>query len=106
MRILLDEDLPRRFATLLVGHEVFTVQRRGWAGIKNGRLLGLAGAEFDVFVTMAGNLEFQQNLASLPIAVLVIEAVSNRMEHLTPLVPNVLLELTNIQPRSLRKIGA
>ena len=99
MRILLDEDLPRRFAALLVGHEVSTVQRRGWAGIKNGRLLGLAGAEFDVFVTMDGNLAF------LPIAVLVIEAVSNRMEHLTPLVSNVLLELTNIQPRSFRKIG-
>lgn len=106
MRILLDEDLPRRFAALLVGHEVSTVQRRGWAGIKNGKLLGLAGAEFDVFVTMDGNLEFQQNLASLPIAVLVIEAVSNRMEHLTPLVPNVLLSRLDIQPRSLRKIGA
>lgn len=106
MRILLDEDLPQRLAALLVGHEVSTVPRRGWAGIKNGKLLGLAGAEFDVFVTMDGNLEFQQNLASLPIAVLVIEAVSNRMEHLTPLVSNVLLALTDIQPRTLRRIGA
>ena len=83
MRILLDEDLPRRLAALLVGHEVSTVPRRGWAGIKNGKLLGLAGAEFDVFVTMDGNLEFQQNLASLPIAVLVIEAVSNWMDRAT-----------------------
>ena len=106
MRILLDEDLPRRLAALLVGHEVSTVQGRGWAGIKNGKLLGLAAAEFDVFLTMDGNLEFQQNLVSLPIAVLVIEAVSNRMEHLTPLVPNVLQELAHIPSGSLRKIGA
>lgn len=68
MRILLDEDLPRRLAAMLVDHEVSTVQRSGWTGIKNGKLLGLAALEFDVFLTMDGNLEFQQNLATLPIA--------------------------------------
>jgi hypothetical protein len=52
MRILLDEDIPRRLAALLVGHEVSTVQRNGWSGVKNGRLLELAAAEFDVFLTM------------------------------------------------------
>jgi predicted nuclease of predicted toxin-antitoxin system len=88
MRILLDEDIPRRLAALLVGHEVSTVQRNGWSGVKNGRLLGLAAAEFDVFLTMDSNLEFhQQNLSTLPIAVLVVAAASNRMEHLTPMAP-------------------
>jgi predicted nuclease of predicted toxin-antitoxin system len=87
MRILLDEDLPRRLAGLLAGHDVSTVQRRGWSGIKNGQLLGLAAAEFDVFLTMDRNLEFQQNLATLPIAVFVIEAVSNRMEDLESICP-------------------
>lgn len=106
MRILLDEDLPRRLAAMLVGHEVSTVQRSGWTGIKNGKLLGLAAGEFDVFRTMDRNLEFQQNLATLPIAVLVVEAVSNRMEHLVPLVPGILKELNHIPPKSLRKIGA
>ncbi len=91
---------------MLVGHTVSTVQRSGWTGIKNGKLLGLAASEFDVFLTMDGNLEFQQNLAALPIAVLVVEAVSNRMEHLAPLVPGILKELGNIPPKSLRKVGA
>jgi len=103
MRILLDEDLPRRLAELLVGHDVSTVQRSGWSGIKNGQLLGLAGAEFDVFLTMDRNLEFQQNLAALPIAVL---AVSNRIEHLVPMVPAILKELNHIPPKSLRRIDA
>lgn len=106
MRILLDEDLPRRLAELLVGHEVFTVQRSGWSGVKNGELLGLAAAEFDVFLTMDRNLEFQQNLAALPIAVLVVEAVSNRMEHLVAMVPAILNELNHLPPRSLRRVGA
>lgn len=48
MRILLDEDLPRRLAAMLVSHDVSTVQRSGWTGIKNGKLLGLADSEFDV----------------------------------------------------------
>jgi hypothetical protein len=55
---------------------------------------------------MDGNLEFQQNLATLPVAVLVIEAVSNRMEHLTPLVPNILNGLNHLPPKSLRRVGA
>jgi len=106
MRILLDEDLPRRLAELLVGHEVSTVQRSGWSGIKNGQLLGLAAAQFDVFLMMDRNLEFQQNLAALPIAVLVVEAVSNRMGDLKPIVPAILNELDHISPKSLRRVGA
>ena len=104
MRILLDEDLPRRLGVLLVGHEASTVQRSGWSGIKNGRLLTLGATKFDVFLTMDGGLEFQQNLSTLPIAVLVVEAVSNRMEHLEPLVPEILKELNHIPPRTLRRV--
>jgi predicted nuclease of predicted toxin-antitoxin system len=106
MRILLDEDLPRRLGALLVGHEASTVQRSGWSGIKNGKLLALAVGKFDVFLTMDGNLEFQQNLTTLPIAVLVVEAASNRMEHLVPVVPNILKELNHLPPKSLRRVGA
>ena len=105
MRILLDEDLPRRLGSLLIGHECSTVARSGWAGIKNGNLLVLAAKEFDVFLTMDQNLEYQQNLATLPVAVLVICAMSNRMEHLAPLVPAMLREINHIQPRSLHRIS-
>jgi len=52
MRILLDDHLPRRLAASLIRHDVSTVQRSGWTGIKNGKPLGLAAAEFDVFLTM------------------------------------------------------
>jgi len=106
MRILLDEDLPRRLANHLLAHEVSTVQQCGWSGVKNGKLLALASAQFDVFLTMDGNLEYQQNLATLPIAVLVIQAVSNRIQHLEPVVPNMLRALDHIAPRSLRRVSA
>lgn len=41
MRILLDADVPRRLASMLVGHDVSTVPQAGWAGVKNGELLAL-----------------------------------------------------------------
>ena len=106
MRILLDEDIPRRLGPLLIGHAAATVPKNEWSGIKNGKLLVLAATRFDVFLTMDQNLEFQQNLATLPIAILVVEALSNRMEHLRPLVPEILRELNPIQPKSLRRVGA
>ena len=52
MKILLDEDLPRKLAADLSGHDVATVAEMHWKGIKNGVLLDLAvSAGFDVFLT-------------------------------------------------------
>jgi hypothetical protein len=45
------------------------------------------GWEFDVFLTSDRNLSHQLNVASFEIAVLVLVAVSNRLEDLRPLVP-------------------
>ena len=105
MRILLDEDLPRRLCSLLVGHDAKTVVQSGWAGAKNGKLLTLAATRFDIFLTMDQNLEYQQILATLPIAVLVVVAVSNRIEHLSPLVSVILSEIDRMPAKSLRRIG-
>jgi hypothetical protein len=62
LKLLLDECVDRRFAGELPAHDVKTVPQMGWAGIKNGVLLTLAEAEFDVFITVDRNLSFQQNL--------------------------------------------
>ena len=59
MRILLDESLPKDLAPLISGHDVTTVRAAGWSSIKNGKLLALAAAQFDVFITADRNLEFQ-----------------------------------------------
>lgn len=50
-RVLLDENLPRLLKRELPGFEVHTVAEMGWAGVKNGKLLRLAEAEFDILVT-------------------------------------------------------
>jgi hypothetical protein len=43
----------------------------GWAGIENGRLLQQAANDFDCFLTVDRNLQFQQSQL-IPIAVLVV----------------------------------
>jgi predicted nuclease of predicted toxin-antitoxin system len=86
VRVLLDEQLPRRLARELTGHEVRTVQQQGWAGLKNGELLQRAAdAGFEVFLTADQNLQYQQNLARARIGVVVLIAPSNKLEDLLPL---------------------
>ncbi len=106
MRILLDESLPRKLALELSGHEVQTVQKQGWAGLKNGELLRRASEEFDVLVTGDQNLEYQQNLARLSIAIVVLVAENNRIETLRPLVPNMLSVIASIRPGQLVRVNA
>jgi predicted nuclease of predicted toxin-antitoxin system len=105
MRILLDESLPRDLAPLVTGHDVVTVQAAGWSSIKNGRLLALAATQFDVFLTADRNIEFQQNLATLPIAIVVLRARNNRIPALQLLLPELLQVLNHISPKTLRKVG-
>ena len=66
MRILLDESLPKDLASLLLQHEVTTVHAAGWSGIKNGKLLALAAASYDVFITADRNLEHQPTSPHCP----------------------------------------
>ena len=106
MRILLDESLPKDLAPLIAGHEVTTVQAAGWSSIKNGRLLAMAATRFDAFVTADRNLEFEQNLATLPIAVVVLYVRRTRILAIEPLLPELLKLLNHLPPRVLRKVGA
>jgi hypothetical protein len=106
MRVLLDELLPRPLGRLLVGHSVRTVGETGWASLGNGVLLRLAANDFDVLITADQNIEFQQNLEALPLAVLVLVADSNRLESLEPLVPRILEGLDVLEPKKLVRVGA
>jgi hypothetical protein len=90
MKLLFDECIDRKFSRDFVGYEVKTVPQMGWAGVKNGQLLALAETEFDVFITVDRNLSFQQNLSQFDIAVIVLQAASNRLADIKPLVPQVL----------------
>lgn len=106
MRILLDESLPIELKTEISGHDVRSVREMGWSGLKNGELLRRASGSFDVFLTADQNLEYQQNLKTLPLAVVVLVAPSNRIEKLRPLLPRLLAALLSLPDRGVVHVQA
>ncbi len=61
----------------------------GWDALKNGKLIAAAAPLFDVILTVDQNLKHQQNIQSLPIAIVVLIASSNRISDLRQLLPAV-----------------
>ena len=106
MRLLLDESVPVRLRRSLPSHSVKTVVEMGWGGVKNGALFTLAAKEFDAFLTVDKNLPYQQNVANLPVAVIVLEAYSNELGALLPLVHNLEQALGRLQPCTFMRVGA
>lgn len=105
--MLLDECVPRPMKREFPGHEVNTVVDMGWGSKRNSDLLALmlAGG-FNTFVTVDQNLEFQQNIRATDIAVVVIQARSNRLKELRPLAPAVVEALGHIKPGELIRVAA
>ncbi|HEX7414957.1 MAG TPA: DUF5615 family PIN-like protein [Bacteroidia bacterium] len=90
MKLLLDENLPKRLKQDFTEHEVFTVRDKLWNGKKNGELLTLMMADnFDALLTFDKNLQFQQNLKKYALPVLVLNAEDNSYLTLSKLVPKI-----------------
>lgn len=87
MRILLDENFPADFASLLTELDVIHVHGLGWEGIKNGELLRRAAEICDVFVTLDRNLR------------------SNRMADLKPIIPALLAAARRTLPGQVESVG-
>ena len=74
MKLLLDECVTRHLKRDLAGHEVHTVEEAGFKGLENGDLLKAASSAYEVLITVARNIRYQQNIAALNIAVLILAA--------------------------------
>ena len=106
MLLLLDECVPRPLKQDLTGHDVRHVVDVGWTGKRNGDLLRLMLAErYEVLLTVDKNLQFQQNLQTAGIGVVVMLSKTNRVKELRSLVPLVLEALVKIGPGQLIRVG-
>ena len=90
-KLLLDESLPVRLTRVFPDQiTVRSVQSLGWLGIKNGQLLKLASDEgFAALLTADKNIEHQQNVDQLPIAIIVMRVHPSAFPTLVPFVPDV-----------------
>jgi hypothetical protein len=105
VRVLIDECLDWRLGRELAGHDTVSVQKMGWSGLQNGRLLELAQAQFDVFLTSDRNLSYQQNLSRYQIAVVVLEAEGTQLRQTLPLMPKVLEVLGTLRVGEVIVLG-
>jgi hypothetical protein len=69
----------------------------GIKGLENGDLLKAASGAYDVLITVDRNIPYQQSLAGLDIAILILAAKRNSYVRLSPLIPRVLKALGTIK---------
>ena len=68
--------MPHRLRREIAGHETATVGYMGWAGLKNGTLIGVAEASaFDVLVTGDRTLYYEQKLSGRKIAIVCLSCI-------------------------------
>jgi predicted nuclease of predicted toxin-antitoxin system len=97
MKLLLDECMPRRLKRDFAGHNVSTIEEAGFKGLRNGILIRSASGIFEIIITVDKNIRHQQSKKTLPVAIIILSAKSNRYESLSPLVPKALEVLKNIK---------
>ena len=78
----------------------------GWASKRNGELLTLAEGRFDVFLTVDQNLSFQNELHHYALAVVVLQAKTNKLTNLRSLVPELLSVLGTVAPGRVFRVGS
>ena len=105
MRILIDENLNWRLGRYLPRHGVSSVSQMGWAG-KNGELIALAASAFDVFITMDGSIQYQQDLVRFDVIIIGLVVASNRLADTAPLMDQVLEALSSARARAQTTISA
>ena len=89
MRILFDHCVPKPFRRQFPSHEIKTTSQLGWHQLRNGARLAKASAVFEVVLTVDKNIKNEQNLTTLPIAIVVLDAAKNIPDALAPFAPFV-----------------
>lgn len=52
-------------------------------------------------VTKDANLQYEQKLTALPLAVVILRAATNDIDDIRPLIPQLLAALANLPPRAI-----
>ena len=91
MRLLLDENVPRKLKQDLQGHDVYTVRELGRTGNEDKEVLQfLLDFNINALITCDKNLRFQQNLAQYPTPIIILDTYTNAYPILKSLIPKLL----------------
>ena len=102
MKIIIDECLPKRVVQLFAKHEVWTVPQIGLSGSTDTILLDELNARgIDVFITIDGNIEYQQQFQNRVFGTIVIRSVSNRFSDLLHLKEALVKAVMTVTPGNI-----
>jgi hypothetical protein len=101
MKVFIDECVTYLLMPHFTRHDFTHIVDTPWRGMKNGALLRLVESEYDVFLTTDQNLPYQQNLKKFNLAFVILQASSNKIDELLPLVPKTLDALDHISKGDL-----
>src|SRR5437667_118191 len=104
MRVLLDVCVPRPLRYDLEGFDVKTVQEMGWAGVKNGALLSLAGDDFDAVFTVDRGMEQAHAQVRPRVSLVILAASTTDPVKLRPLMPRVRAALQDVKPGKVLRV--
>ena len=91
MRLLFDHNVDRRFRRHLPEHFIQTTRELRFEQLANGLLLQAASdTGFDAILCIDKKIEYEQNLAVLPLSVIVLDAFTNAIHGLAPFAPHLL----------------
>ena len=84
-----------------------TARYAGLTGLENGELLAAAEkAGFELFLTVDQGIEYQQDLTTGKLAIIVFRGKPNRLKDLLPLVPLCLAHMKSLEPGKVVSIEA
>src|SRR5262245_16805245 len=107
MRLLLDECVPRSLKHDLSAHDVHHVVDMKWSSKRHGELIELMAKErFEALLTVDQSIEYQQNLQSSNLGVVIVTARRNRLKELRPLVPAMLDALARLKAGDVIRVGS
>jgi len=106
MKIIIDECLPKRVIQFFEKGSAYTVPQIGLSGSKDTELLEeLDKRGVDVFITIDGNIEYQQQFSNRSFGTVVIISVSNRFDDLVHLKDKILKAVDTVSNGRLEHIS-
>ena len=90
--------MPRKLRRDLPEFFIRTAQQVGYSGFKNGELLGRAGSDFDVLLTIDQRIQYQQDVSKFNIGVVAIELPDTRLVFLRALLTEIRDAIDRVKP--------
>ena len=105
MSIIIDECLPKRLTQFFQDVTVWTVPQMDLGGTKDTELLEILDTKnIDIFITIDGNIEYQQQFKNRTFGTVVIRAVSNRFSDLVHLKEQIIKATQMVQKGEIVRV--